>query len=230
MELGDLFPKGDESFFGFSTPMRILRIIYQLLYRFNTDEERFEILKNAIKNANKSLYTIVHEISVQDQQHGKYNFKKSRKPESEWTVNDKQLEELENLACEKIEKWAKNGKLNNHKYLIAILFAWKRWGEEDKVCDFVNNMVKNDVGLINFIVRSLNKVFTYSGYTKKIKWEINLKDIENFVNLSEIEARIRKIYLSSNFKKLNQQKQRALKLFLDAYNGKSENIVEKKLV
>lgn len=69
------------------TSMRILRLIYQLSHRFDSKEERFKIFKNAIEKASNSLHTIVHEVSVQGQQHGKYDSSKQAEPEEKLTLN-----------------------------------------------------------------------------------------------------------------------------------------------
>ncbi|MEA3454230.1 MAG: hypothetical protein U9R12_04785 [Candidatus Caldatribacteriota bacterium] len=185
MDIGDLFPEGDSGFFGIDTPMRILRLCYQLSHRFDSYEKRFKIFKNAIKKATRSLYTIVHEIGVQDQQHGKYGFKESPKPKEKLTVNSEKLEKLEKLACEKIEDWAKDGRLKKHRHLPAILFRWKEWGQRKKINSFINNTIKSEDGLIDFVTSFLNKSISHgmSDYVGKIDWRINLKNVEEFVDL-----------------------------------------------
>ena len=125
IDIGDLFPEGDTGFLSTRTSMRILRLLYQLSHRFDSKEERFEVFKKAIEKANRSLYTLVHEISVQGQQHGKYGLRKQAEPEERLTVNAKQLEQLEQLACNKIIEWAKDGRLARHRELPSILFRWK---------------------------------------------------------------------------------------------------------
>jgi len=80
MDVGDLFPEGDSGLFRTDTPMRILRICYQLNHRFDDCEIRFNILKQAIQKATRSLYTLVHEVGVLGQEHGKFGSKESPTP------------------------------------------------------------------------------------------------------------------------------------------------------
>ena len=98
MDIGDLFPEGDLEPFGADTPMRLLRLFYQLSHRFDTHEKRFNIFKRAIEKATRSLFTVVREVSVQGQQHGKYSPKETPEPKEKLTVNPEQLEKLEALA------------------------------------------------------------------------------------------------------------------------------------
>jgi len=222
MDIGDLFPEGDSGFYGTDTPMRLLRLSYQLSHRFDSHERRFNIFRNAIEKATRSLYTIVDEVGVQDQQHSKYGSKENPDPKEELTVNAEQLAKLEKLACDKIESWAEDGRLAKHRHLISILFRWKNWDQGDKINNFTKNMIKNDDGLIEFISSFLNKSTSQgiSDYVGKIHWRIDLKSVEEFVDLKEVEPRIRKIFSSSDFEQFDNTKKLALKTFLDTIDGK----------
>jgi predicted KAP-like P-loop ATPase len=222
MDIGDLFPEGGAGFFGTYTPTKLLRLFYQLSHRFDSHERRFNIFKRAMEKTTRSLYTIAHEVSIQDQQHGKYGSKRTREPEEKLTVNSEQLEELEKLACNKIESWADDGRLAKHKYLPSILFRWKDWEKRDKINNFVNNMIKNDDGLIEFITSFLSKSTSQgiSDYVERIHWRISLENVEEFMDLKEIEPRIRKIFSFSDFKHLDDRKKLAMKTFLDTIDGK----------
>jgi predicted KAP-like P-loop ATPase len=222
IDIGDLFPEGDSGVFTIDTPMRILRICYQLSHRFDSYEKRFNIFKRAIEKATRSLYTIVHEVGVQDQQHGKYSSKETPEPKDKLTVNAEQLEKLEKLACDKIENWAEDGQLKKHEKLPSILFSWKEWGQRDKINNFVNSTIKNEDGLIDFITGFLSKSISHSmsDYVGKTHWKIHLKDVKEFVDLKEIEPRIRNISSSSDFEQLNDRKKLAIRTFLDTIDGK----------
>lgn len=221
MDIGDLFPEGDSRLFR-DTPMRILRLFYQLSHRFDSHEKRFDILKRAMEQATRSLYTIVHEVSVQDQQHGKYGSKETPDPKEKLTVTAEQLKELERIACSKIEIWAADGRLRKHRHLPSILFRWKEWGQGDKINSFVSNMIRNDDGLIDFITSFLSKSTSrgISDYVGKIHWRIDIKSIEEFVDLKEEELRIRKIFSSPDFEQFDDRKKLAIRTFLDTIDGK----------
>jgi predicted KAP-like P-loop ATPase len=222
IDIGDLFPEDDSGFFAFGTHMRIVRICYQLSRRFAKQEQRYTILKEAIEQASKSLYTIVEEVVVQGQQHGKFTEKKTLEPEEKRTITGAQLAELERLACKKIAQWADDGRLSKHRRLVSILYSWMKWEGEAKVRQFVENMIKSDQGLLDFIAASLNKsrIQGYSDYVAKINWHINIKNVSDFVNVIEIVPRLRNILSNEAFKKLDEHRQLAVRTFLDTYDGK----------
>ncbi len=225
MDIGDKFPEGDAGFFGFDTNMRILRICYQLSKRFDTHEKRFNVFKNAIEQTSESLYTIVHEIGVQGQQHGKFTEKKTPEPEEKRTVSPGHLSVLESLACHKIEQWAADGKLSKHPRLASILYSWMKWAGEEKVRQFVEALVKSDEGLLDFITALLSKRQSHglSDYVVTISWHINLKNVGDFVNVEQIVPRIRNLFSRDAFKELAVNNQIAVRTFLDTYDGKLEN-------
>jgi len=226
MDIGDMLSEEEEEGYRLiiDTSMRIIRLFYQLSHRFSTYEERFRIFNNAIEKAERSLFTIVEEISIQGQQHGKYEADKKPKPKEKLTVNASQLEKLEKLALIKIENWAKGSRLFKHRNVVYILYRWKKWGDPNKVAEFVNQMIGNDDGLIDFIASFLSKGESrgLSDYVGRVQWRINFKLIKDFVDVKKIEPRIRKISSSTKFEELEEKKKIAIKAFLDSYDGKIE--------
>jgi predicted KAP-like P-loop ATPase len=225
MDLGDLFPEARHSMFGTDTPMRLLRLSYQLSHRFTDQATRFEIFKKVIINANRSLYTITHEIGVQCQQHGKYDLKSGQPdPEDQRTVNSEQLIVLEKLAREKIETWARDGRLRIHPKLVVILYDWRRWSstEDRNVNAFVNELVTTDEGLITLIAGFVGKSYAtgYGDYVSREEWNISLESLKEWVQISEIEPRIRAMIKGGQLERLTADQQRALNTFIDTVDGK----------
>ena len=222
MDIGDLFPDDKAGMYEFGTPMKILRVFYQLSHRFNKQEDRFNIFRRATEKATRSLYTIVDEVGVQAQQHGKYHLKNNPVPVEERTVNEAQLIELEKMACHKIEEWAKDGRLKKHSKVIAILFRWSNWGSKEKVDNFIKDMIRDDDGLVGFITGFLGKSFSHgmSDRVAKMQWRIDLKAIDKLVDSKELEPRVRKIFSSQVYKTLESKKQLAIQTFLDTFDGK----------
>ncbi len=222
MDVGDGFPDDEnKSMYGLDTPFKLLIIIYQLASRFKSYEERFELFKSAIETSENSIYTIVHEVSAQDQQHGRF-FKDKPQPTDKLIVLENQLIELEKIALKKIEYWAENKNLSNHPHFGAILYRWKGWSSIDRVKEYVSNLIKTEIGLANFIRAFLGRVTTHGSgdYQAYISWKINLKEISTFVNLSEIEPRIRTLLLSDDIKNYPNKLVIALKTFVDTFDGK----------
>jgi predicted KAP-like P-loop ATPase len=211
--------------FGTNTPMRILRIFYQLSQRYDDQAQRFELFRDAIVNATDSIYTIVHEVGVQGQQHGKWTSKQEQPdPEEKRTVNAAQLDELEKLACEKILEWAASGRLAGHLNLVSILYSWQRWCPDgnEAVSQFVRGLVSTDDGLIQLLYAFVGKSYSHGmgDYVSRVEWRINLKSVANFIAVDELTPKVRTIVGSAEFQNLSQDNQRALQTFIDTVDGK----------
>ena len=222
INLGDAFPEGDTGFFGFDKPLRILRITHHLLRRLDDRGKRFSILESAFKDAGVSIFTIVHEVTVQDQEHGRYKLKDKPRPDEELTLPAEYLDKLEKLACEKLKLWAQDGRLSKHKKLAGILYSWERWTDKANVDNFVAELIKTDEGVIDFVASFLSKSTSHgmSDYVGKVHWRIPLDDIKHFIDPAAFKERIRVISQKAIFKQLSEDRQRAITIFLDTVDGK----------
>jgi predicted KAP-like P-loop ATPase len=128
MDIGDLLlPQEDLISLGKYAKLHL--IFNKLIHRFESQDERFNIFKRAINKTTRSLATIVYEVTELEIQHPQYGFQETSVSEEEQTVNSQQLEELKKIACNKIQIWAKDGRLAKHRQLAYILLKWKRWGQ-----------------------------------------------------------------------------------------------------
>jgi predicted KAP-like P-loop ATPase len=222
MEIGDSLPEGNSGFWGIDSPMRILRISHQLLRRIEDKSERYKILKDAIEKTDSSLFTVVHEVSIQGQEHGRDGSKEKPNPEEKLTLKAEDLDKLEQIASKKISEWAENGKLSDHRNLINILYRWERWKDKNKVDVFVKEMIKTDAGIVKFITSFLQKTSSYgmSDYVGKINWNIHVDSVKHFVDIDDITIRVREIYKKESFEGLAEKQKQALKIFLDTIDGK----------
>lgn len=219
MDLGDLFPEGQGGMFERDTSMKVMRLMYQLSRRYESHNERFTLCRSAIEQANRSLYTVVREVGLQGQQHGKLRANNEpADPEEKRTVNPAQLEELEKLAVQKISQWAEDGRLNAHPNLISVLYKWKHWSADGpaKVATFVDAMAKNGEGLLRLLAGFEGKAFVSGGSDRvsRVEYRINLKTVEEFLQIKAIEPRLRAISTSEHFNSLPADHQRAVRTFL----------------
>lgn len=228
MNIGDTFPEGKQGMFETDTPMRILRLFHQLSRRFEDQTRRFELLKDAILNATGSIYTVVHEVGVLGQQHGKWTSKKEQpEPEENRTVNAVQLEELENIACDKIRESAAAGRLGEHPNLVSILYSWQQWCPDggEAVSQFVKAMAKPNDGLIRLIQAFVGKSYSQGigDYVARTNWKINLKSVSEFISVDELTPKVRTLLGSGEFQSLPADSKRALQTFIDTVDGKVED-------
>ena len=216
MNIGDWLPEADSIALG--TYVKLHHLFDKLIHRFESYDERFNIFKRAIGKSTKGIYTIVHEISLQKKPFEKYRSQENLVSTDEPTVKLEQFEELKKLAYNKLQIWAKDGKLTKHKYLVYILLELKEWGQNGEVDKLVKDMIKNDEGLIDFITSFLTRVSPHNSSDSQEKSHCRIDgSIENFVDLKEIEPRIREIFNSPVFAQLEDKKKLAIETFL---NGK----------
>lgn len=230
MDSGDLFPPGISGPLSLDTPMRIHRIIHALLRRFDTTEDRFSILQNAIANASKSLYIIVHELREQSREHSEES--DTFMPLQFRDLKPEQLNSLRKLTVSRIENWAHNGSLAEYPRLLPILFAWRDWGNEENCRTFVHELTKTDRGLLMFLTATLDKAIAevMTEYEKNPVWEKYLEDIDAFIAPKSLEAHAKTLFEDDYFEKLREKEQLALMIFLDLIKSDTQKVIPRTTV
>ncbi len=226
LDCADLFPEGSQSPLSFNNLLRAHRIIHQLLSRYESPDERFVIFREAIKKASMSLYFLIYELQLQDTN---YLGEIRVAPENQRDFSFEQIEILKNLVVAKIIYWAEIGRLVEHPKLIDILYAWKKWGNEEECKRFVGFMLQEDRGLIAFLLSVLNKPIdqAMTKLTKNPEWENALKTIEDFVHISILEPHAKMIFEDASFEKLREREQLAILIFLDLIHAETVKIILK---
>jgi predicted KAP-like P-loop ATPase len=227
MDLGDIFPAGEEGFYATNTSSRLLRILYQLTKRFETQQERFDIYKQAIEKSNNSLYTGVHEVGVHGQHHGKNTSKEDDqlKPEENRPVSAEQLLELESLALDKVRNWAEDGRLRGHRNLISILYSWRNFTDSyDEPKAFVAEIIKDIDGIIELIGCFSGKSFSHGmeDYVAKQHIRINMDSVKDFVDPAKLAEQVRPLTEGDQAENITEEQLNVLKVFIDTFDGKIE--------
>ena len=90
---------------------------------------------------------------------------------------------------------------------------------------FVKAMIVDDDGLLALLARFEGKAFVHgmSDHVERVEYRISLKTVEDFLQVTAIEPRLRAILASENFKDLGESQQRAVKTFLDTVDGKTDH-------
>ena len=200
--------------------VRIGRIMFQLLKRYETQEKRFEILKEVFSKGH-AISMIVSEVTTLGKQHGKYGGKK-KEPE-ECLLNAKHLEELEKIALYKIKDASLNSDFVKTPKLAHILYRWSDWEGEDPVKKWVKKIIASDEGLADFLVAFLSEVQSYSlgDRVARTHWRLDPKSIEPFINPSEIIERCRKL-LETSPDWLVDRRKIAVETFIRWYDLRAE--------
>lgn len=226
----DLFPEGENSPVSFNTPMRIHRIIHQLLRRIETSQERFDIFREAIEKSTNSLYIMVHEMTVQGEEHDENA--DTVLPSEQRDFTTEQLRALQKAVVRKIMSWADRGRLPEHPKLLPILYAWKNWGFENDCKHYVSQFTKEDRGLLALLSAAFKIPIDQAMTKLKISedWKPYLTNIENFISIKEIEGHAVKMFEDITFESLREREQLAILIFLNLIQAKTVKVIPKTTV
>lgn len=154
LNLGDVFPSDIRGFpFKLDGHTLVMQLVYQITKRVPDEQERFEILSDAITSATESLHAAATTVSVEDQTHRRFeDSNRPRGPAGERElVTDSHLDELEKLMRLKIESWAADGRLAAYPNLPYLLFRWRNWADQETVSGYVLKEL-DDPNFVRFVV------------------------------------------------------------------------------
>lgn len=140
LNLGDVFPIDMRGFpFKLDGSTLVMQLVYQITKRIPNEQERFDILKDAVTSASESLHAPATTVSVEDQTHRRFeDNNRPRDPSGERElVTDEHLDELEQIMRSKIESWAMDGRLAAHPTLPYLLFRWRNWSDQETLERYV---------------------------------------------------------------------------------------------
>jgi predicted KAP-like P-loop ATPase len=188
--------------------MSMLRISYKLLKRFDSEEERFQILQSIFQNST-ALSLIVREASLihSKEEKGKENI-----------VNTQQSNQLISIALERIRTWKNAGKLCSLNDFASVMCRWKEWSSESEVKEYASNLITSDKGLINFLTGLLSVTMSHSmgdSVTRKT-YRVPRRYVQDFIHESQLATLVgrAKCLLDENDKVSGRQKI-ALTAFVD---------------
>jgi predicted KAP-like P-loop ATPase len=178
--------------FSWGNDVRIGRIMFQLLKRYKTPEERFKIIREVFTNG-YAVSMIVGEVATLGQQHGKYGAKK--RSDEECLISSEHVEELEKIALSKIRKAAKNDELLKTPQMAHILYGWRNWESDKPVREWVSQVISTDEGLVDFLTHFLSKSQSQGMEDRvaKVNFRLDPKSIEPFVNPADIIERCKNL-------------------------------------
>lgn len=227
---GDFLPKSNH--YLFYSVLKLTFLAERLIERIFEKEERAAIYKRIIAYVELSLYSIVYDISINAQQQGEDNPNKI-KPESEWILTANDLEDIKKLLLIRIEEWACNGKLEQHREVDQLLYRWKKWGDEGKMHNFIVDKLLTDKNLPNFLSCFCRSIPGYgfnptgvSDHVPNITKSMNFKWLSEFAPIEVIEPITRKIKQSENYNLLNNDDKEGIDLFLDQIDNPKINVYE----
>jgi len=176
---------------------------------------RFDLLKESISDG-QSIFTIVHEITVEGQRHGKYGVDKPYLEEDR-TVNAEHLKELESIALEKVRNAAQDNFLLQTSHLSSVLYRWLDWAGGDEVTQWIDKIVKDDNNLVALLEKFLQKTSSQSmdDRVPMFEYKLNPKWLEPFTDINHVFDRVNKLVQYDN---LTDRQKIAIESFIREYN------------
>lgn len=224
-----LFDVGDEllvsedegwGLFSWGNDIRIGRIMFQLLKRYETQEEQFEILKDAFSQGH-AVSMIVCEVSSLGQQHGKYGAK--TKPDEVRLVDKQHINELGKIALNKIKQAVKKNSLLTVPHLSHIIYRWRDWEGIKPVKDWISTTISTDEGLVHLLKGFLSKSYRQAmdDRVAKQEWSLDPNELDKFLDTQKIIERCQNIVKEPpNW--LRDELKIAVQTFIKGYNLRLE--------
>ena len=172
------------------------RILDDLLKKYENNTERYKVLKEAIENSKNSLYTAIEILSDQDFIYNKFNYDNNRKDISEALIDEKDLEQLEEIMVSKIKQWDKTDKLWDSLDLDHILYSWEFWDSETDVKERVKEFISKDKNALRFAkgFRNINASSIHADSPSEIIRKFNIKSmLRYFENIDELKQKYSEI-------------------------------------
>lgn len=219
--IGDklLVPEDEgKGIFSWGNSTRIGRIIYQLLKRYDSEEERFNVLKDTISKG-QAISVIVTRVTILGQQHGKYGAKE--RFEEEYIISKEHLIELENIALLKIKEAAENNILLEAPEMAHILYRWQDGGGKELVKKWASEITESDQGFVNFLVGFLSESYSMgmTDRVPKVRWRLYPHTLEPFLDVEKAYERCKGIIKASPEWLINKKKI-ATETFIKGYEMK----------
>lgn len=212
-DIGDELPKEQAESFFISPVAHASRIIYWFLKQESDIVKRGQILKETMK-VSTGLYL---PIMIAFREGGEE--KRDQDPDA-FFVTDADLKELQQICVEKIEQAANSGRLATHPNIPVILYRWRAWGSPDKPRQWVATIIESPEGILAFLTACLQRSTSQGAgdYVPREHWRINLKNLEDFVSIENLEKGIGRLSLAS----LGEREQKTVRAFNKALKRRGE--------
>jgi predicted KAP-like P-loop ATPase len=194
--------------------MHASRIIYWHLKQERDMDRRGQILIEALKETTGLYLPIIRIASLED------NKEKPKKDADAFIVTDADLETLHQICVDKIEQAAGSGILASHPNMLVILYRWREWSSPTKPREWVKQLVESREGILSFLTACLNRSTSQGmgDYVPQEHWRINLKTVEDFVNIDALERKVSELSCEN----LNDKQKKAVDAFRKAIKRRQE--------
>lgn len=185
LDIGDQVDHESTGFTMFSSNTHAMRLVVWFLRRINDLEERGKLLLESFKAS--SGISIVEYILHADEN-------RREKSDLDLLLRDEEFELLKVEFVRKLDEMSENNsdELLNDEHLVSFLYRWKRWGDENKVVDWLKLQTQTVEGCISLLKGFVDKSSsqTMGDYVVRITTYIKLENIEHFLEIAPIQEKL----------------------------------------
>lgn len=215
LDIADHIDNQSIGFTMFSSNRHAIRLVVQFLQRIDDFEEKGKLLLESFK-VSDGLSVI--EYILQHEENCRENSEPGR------ILRDDEFEELKAEFVKKLDEMSINSPndLLSNEHLVSFLYRWKRWGKEHIVVDWLKLQTQTAAGCINLLKRFVGKSSSYTSgsHTVEITTYIELENIENFLDISQIQEKVKGLDATN----LDIEEQEALIAFRSALEKREQGI------
>src|SRR5690606_38533927 len=162
----------------FSSNTHAVRLVVWFLRRIDDLAERGKLLLECFK-ASKGLSIVEHILQGDEN--------RREKADADQILRDEEFELLKAEFVKKLDEMSENapGELLSNEHLVSFLYRWKRWGNENKVVNWLKSQTQTAEGCLTLLKRFASKSSSHAmgDYVVKITTYIKLENIENFLDI-----------------------------------------------
>lgn len=215
LDIGDQIDHESIGFTMFSSNTHAVRLVVWFLRRIDDMEERGKLLLECFK-ASKGLSIVKHILQGDEN--------RREKADANQILRDEEFDLLKAEFVRKLDEMSENApsELLSNEHLVSFLYRWKRWGDENKVVNWLESQTQTAEGCLTLLKRFASKSSSQAmgDYVVKITTYIKLESIENFLEIARIQEKVRDI----DEDKVDSQAKVALKAFHDALEKREKGI------
>lgn len=175
--------------------IQAMRILFRLLRRISSEEERQRIAMEAVETGN-SIHGVVHfASSLQLTDEAKH---RGREPE----LSEDGRRQVAAAALMRIRKAAEDGTLAKGPHLAHTLFRWREWSGEEEPRSYVRQLIVSDDGLVGLLngFLSQRQSHAFGEHVTRTTWAIDRRSIGQFIDIEELLGRAQQISKSLDSK------------------------------
>ncbi|WP_285354614.1 P-loop NTPase fold protein [Pseudomonas sp. lyk4-R2A-10] len=217
LDIGDVVDHEVTGYTMFSSNTHLVRLVVAFLRRVEDIEDRGMLLLRCFQNT--TGISIVEHILQSEEN-------RREKSDANLVLLDNEFNKLKDEFVNKLDEMANNrpSELINHEHLVSFLYRWSRWGDKNKVIEWLKSETKSEEGAILLLKGFLTKISSYTigDHSSTTNQYIKLESIEEFIDINHLKQCITNI----NLEKYDQQSTAAVIAFREAIERRETGVAD----